>query len=246
MKFNHKMIVEYDGTNFNGWQIQPGKRTVQGTLQSAISTYTREKISVLGAGRTDAGVHAIWQVCAFKLSKSHRPADLRFRLNQILPADVKIIKALHADATFDPRRGATTRTYKYYIAEKPAPLMRHFRYQPGQSLEIRILNRAAALLQGEHDFTAFCRRKSLKVDNRCRVYLSRWFRYQGALIYQVTANRFLHHMVRRMVGGMLAVARSKISLTQFKRYLNNKDEVRFSVPAAGLILTRVTYGKEPQ
>ena len=240
------MIVEYDGTSFSGWQIQPRRRTVQQELQAAISKYTREKVSVLGAGRTDAGVHAAGQVCSFKLENSHKPGDLLYRLNRILPADVKIKKVRRAAAGFDPRRGATSRTYRYYIAEGPAPLLRHVRYQLGRRLDLHLLNRAAALLKGEHDFTAFCRKKSLKPDNHCKIFLSHWFRYQGALIYEVKANRFLHHMVRRIVGGMLAVAQSKISLTQFKRFLNNKDEVRYSVPAAGLILTRVNYRKERQ
>lgn len=243
-KFYYKVTVEYDGTNFLGWQIQPGKRTVQAVLKDAIEKYTRQRIRLIGAGRTDAGVHAVGQVCSFNLSKDVPADELYYRLNRILPEDIGIKKIIGISDGFNPRRDAIWRRYRYYISESPRPLLRHFHYQYHRRLNIDILNRAARLFLGRHDFTSFCKRKSLKEDNRCKVYVSRWFRYGEALIYEVMADRFLHHMVRRMVGIMLAVEGSKLGLTRIKAFLNDKENVRFSIPACGLVLNEIRYRKD--
>jgi tRNA pseudouridine38-40 synthase len=245
-KYYYKLIVEYDGTDFSGWQIQPEKRTVQDILQNTVRLLTREKAILLGAGRTDAGVHAEGQVAAFSLDKFIEPAELYYRLNRMLPDDIAIKKITPAKDRFDPRRDAYSRIYRYYIAESPNALYRHIHYQSYRPLNIDILNKAAALFRGNHDFTAFCKTKSLKQDNHCEVYVSRWFRYSGALIYEVKANRFLHHMVRRLVGAMIAVENSKIGLTHIKAFLNNKGGAKYNAPARGLVLIKVNYRRERQ
>ena len=245
-RYYYKLTIEYDGTYFSGWQIQPEKRTVQDILQNTIRLLTREKAIVLGAGRTDTGVHAVGQVASFSSEKYIKPADLLYRLNRMLPDDIAVKKIVQTAKGFDPRRNASGRTYRYYIAESPQALSRHTRCRSYGSLNIYILNKAAALFLGEHDFTAFCKRKSLKQDNHCKVYVSRWFRYGGALLYEVKADRFLHHMVRRLVGTMLAVENSKLGLTHIKAFLNNKGGARYNVPAKGLILIKVNYRRERQ
>jgi len=242
----YKLIVEYDGTDFSGWQIQPGKRTVQEVLQNVIGLLTGEEIVVLGAGRTDTGVHALGQVASFWSEKYVKPSELHYRLNRILPDDIAIKKVVQASPGFDPRRHAFSRVYRYYIAESPQVLSRHTRYQSYRPLNMDILNKAARLLKGKHDFTAFCKRKSLKQDNHCQIFVSRWFRYGGALIYEVEANRFLHHMVRRLVGTMLAAENLKLGLTHIKAFLNNKCAARYNAPAKGLILIKVNYRREKQ
>lgn len=243
-RFYYKMVVEYDGTNFLGWQIQPRKRTVHAVLKDAIEKYTRQRVRLTGAGRTDAGVHAIGQVCSFDLNEKIPADELYYRLNRILPDDVGVKKIVNVSGGFDPRRDAIWRRYRYYISESPRPLARYHQYQHHRRLNIDILNKAARLFSGRHDFTSFCKRKSLKEDNHCRIFISRWFRYGGALIYEVRADRFLHHMVRRMVGSMLAVEGAKLNLTQIKAFLNNKGNVRFSIPACGLVLEEVRYRKD--
>jgi tRNA pseudouridine38-40 synthase len=245
-RYYYKLIVEYDGTDFYGWQIQPDKRTIQGVLQNVISLFTKEKIVVLGAGRTDTGVHAEGQVASFSLARFIEPDELYYRLNRMLPDDIAIKKVLPVKQGFDPRRGAYSRNYRYYIAESPHALNRHTCFQSYRSLNINRLNKTAALFKGNHDFTAFCKTKSLKHNNRCEIYVSRWFRYGGKLIYEVKANRFLHHMVRRLVGSMLAVENSKLGLTHIKAFLNNKDTARYNVPAKGLVLIKVNYRRERQ
>jgi len=242
-RFYYKMIVEYDGTEFSGWQIQPNKRTVQGILQDAIASYTRLPIKLVGAGRTDAGVHAVGQVCGFSTEARFEVSELKYRLNRILPDDIAVVDTRRARQGFNPRRNAISRTYRYSIGEGRRPLSRHAEYQILRQLEIGKLNEAAALFIGQHDFTAFCRRKSLRKENYCEIYESRWFRYGGRAVYEIQANRFLHHMVRRVVGVMLAVEASKIDLTQIEEFLNNKAAVKYNVPAKGLVLTAVKYGR---
>jgi tRNA pseudouridine38-40 synthase len=238
------MIVEYDGTDFSGWQIQPAKRTVQDVIQQTLIQYCRQQIKLIGSGRTDAGVHAVGQVCSFHTDTYFEPGQMMYRLNRMLPADVAVKKIGRAINGFDPRRNATSRTYRYSIAEAPGPLYRHIQFQAYRRLDLDVLNQAAVLFKGQHDFTSFCKRKSLKENNRCHVTVSRWFRYREALIYEVAADRFLHHMVRRMVGTMLAFESSRISLTHIRSFLNNKENVRFNSPANGLTLIRVRYGRK--
>jgi tRNA pseudouridine38-40 synthase len=243
-KYFYKLLVEYDGTDFCGWQIQPGKRTVQQTLREKIEVFTREQINLQGSGRTDTGVHAQGQVASFGLTGFIEPQELYYRLNRMLPDDIAIKRVTMTDEAFDPRRNATSRLYRYYIAETPQALSRRQSYQFHRRLNIGALNKAATIIKGRHDFSSFCRLKSLKDDNHCRVMKSRWFRYAGMLVYEVEADRFLHHMVRRLVGAMLAVEESRISLTQLKDYLNIKANVKYSVPALGLILIKVNYRRE--
>jgi tRNA pseudouridine38-40 synthase len=157
---------------------------------------------------------------------------------------VLLYLASRTSPDFDPRRLAVERTYRYYITETPRPLIRNSCYEIHRGLAIDKLNRAARLFKGRHDFSGFCKRKSLKEDNHCRVIQSRWFRYSGLLVYEVKADRFLHHMVRRMVGTMLAHEDSKINLTQLKAFLNNEINAKFSVPAQGLVLVNVKYRRE--
>jgi tRNA pseudouridine38-40 synthase len=244
-QFFYKMVVEYDGTEFSGWQIQPGKRTVQGELQNFIEIYTRQEIKLLGSGRTDSGVHALGQVCSFSTNTDFPPEELIYRLNQMLPRDIGIRQLSRTNPGFDPRRRATMRNYRYYISESPRPLARFYSYRINRELDIRRLNRVAKLYLGKHDFALFCKAVSRKDNNECIIFKSRWYRYGGLLIYEVTADRYLHHMVRRMVGLMLAYEKAKINLTQIETFLNNrtKEEVRFSVPACGLVLNEVTFGR---
>ena len=243
-KYCYKLIIEYDGTAFHGWQIQPGRRTVQQTIIDAIKTFTRETVKLEGSGRTDAGVHAIGQVGAFCCEHKYDCDDLRYRLNCLLPDDIAIRKISSAKPGFDPRRMASSRTYRYYICESRQPLNRNICHEVYNRLDIDRLNKAANILMGYHDYSAFCKRKSLKDDNHCRIAKSIWFRRNGLLTYEVKADRFLHHMVRRLVGAMLAYGNSKLNLTQLKAFLNNKANVKYSVPAKGLILINVTYRRD--
>lgn len=245
-RFCYKLLIEYDGTDFHGWQLQPGKRTVQREISRAIEAYSREKIKLEGAGRTDSGVHAVGQVASFCLGRNFEVDELRYRLNRILPDDIAIKKVSRTSGAFDPRRQAMRRTYRYYISESSRPLLRHMCFEVQSKLDILKLNRAAEVFLGRHDFTSFCKQKSLKGNNHCRIYLSKWFRYRGLLVYEVKADRFLHHMVRRMVGAMLAVESSKLNLTQLRAFVNNKSNVKYSVPAKGLVLLDVTYRREKQ
>jgi len=243
--FQYKLIIEYDGTDFCGWQVQPGKRTVQGELEKALSIIAGSKVKTYAAGRTDSGVHARMQVATFFLEKWIPPPVIQSRLARMLPKDMAVIRAAKAKPGFNPRREATRRIYRYYIAEAPAPLRRRYSYYYGRSLDLNELNRCAAVFKGEHDFSLLCKRSSRKLNNVCIIFESRWFRRSGMICYEVCADRFLHNMVRRIVGVMLAYERSKLSLTQIEAILNNSfdDQVKYNVPACGLILHEIRFGK---
>ncbi len=243
-KYCYKLIIEYDGGGFCGWQIQPGKRSVQQVIIDAIFRFTREKVKLEGAGRTDAGVHAIGQVGAFKLEKPQKTEQIFYRLNRLLPDDVAVKKVTRVLPEFDPRRLAIERTYRYYITETPQPLIRNRAHYSHRRLDMDKLNKAAGVFPGRHDYSSFCKQKSLKQDNHCKIIRSAWFRHSGMLIYEVKADRFLHHMVRRLVGAMLAYEDSKINLTQLKAFLNNSSNVKYSAPANGLVLVNVRYRRE--
>ncbi len=244
-RYQYKLIIEYDGTDFCGWQVQPGKRTVQGELERALSIIAGSKVKTYAAGRTDSGVHARMQIATFFLEKSISPQIIHSRLARMLPKDMAVIRTTRAKPGFNPRREATRRTYRYYIAETPAPLKRRYSYYYGRPLDLEKLNRCAAVFVGEHDFGLLCKRSSRKPNNVCIIFRSRWFRRSGMLCYEVSADRFLHNMVRRIVGVMLAFERSKLSLTQIEAILNNSfdDQVKYNVPACGLILHEVKFGK---
>jgi len=240
--YRYKMIVEYDGTNYAGWQIQPNLKTVQSEIQNMLKSFFREDIKLAGAGRTDSGVHAAGQVCSFTSSVKNDCDDIAYRLNRMLPDDIAVRKVSMADLDFNPRY-ASSRVYRYYVAESPDVQKRHFRYRLHKSLNIDRLKRSAQMFLGKHDFSAFCKSQSLKENNDCYILKSDWFRYDRALIYEIEGNRFLHNMVRRIVGVMFNYEQKKINLTHIRKFLNNNEMVKYPVPANGLVLKEVKYGR---
>lgn len=244
-RYFYKLVIEYDGTDFCGWQVQPNKRTVQGEIEKAISAITRTPVRIFGAGRTDSGVHARMQIASFYLDKLIDHREVETRLNRMLPKDIAIKKLVRAAVGFNPRRQATLRTYRYFIAEDRNPFLRRFSYHIGRKLNIDKLNDGAALFEGEHDFGSLCKQSSRKQNNYCVVHKSRWFRRGRLVCYEISADRFLHNMVRRIVGVMLAYEQTKLSLTQIKAILNNNfdEQVKFNAPPCGLILHEIKFGK---
>jgi len=240
--YRYKMIVEYDGTNYAGWQIQPNHKTVQSEIQNMLKSIFREDIKLAGSGRTDSGVHALGQVCSFTSSSKYDCEEINYRLNRMLPDDIAVLKVSLTGLDFNPRY-ASSRVYRYYVAESPDVQKRHFRYRLNKVLDIDRLKRAANIFIGKHDFSAFCKQKSLKENNDCYIFKSDWFRYDRALIYEIEGNRFLHNMVRRIVGVMFNYEQKKITLTHIRKFLNNNEMVKYPVPANGLVLKEVKYGR---
>ncbi len=242
---NLRLVVEYDGTAFAGWQRQDGQRTVQGSLEEAFKTMTGEAVIVRGAGRTDAGVHAEGQVAnVFVATKIPTGGYLR-GLNSYLPRDVVVVDVADADPAFDARRSARGKIYRYRIWNHLVRSALHDRYSWHQrrALDVHAMRRAAALFVGEHDFRGF---RASDCDRKNTVRLMRRFDVgrQGALVTcEVEGTAFLKNMVRIMVGTLTAAGRGEMTDAEIRHVLEGGDRTLAGVtaPACGLALVRVLY-----
>ncbi len=240
---NIKITVEYDGTNYHGWQWQENADTVQGRLMEAIHRLTGETPTLTGAGRTDAGVHARGQVANFSIKKDLPLHKIEMGLNAYLPRDIVVKSAEEVPLTFNARFDARRRVYHYYISPKRTALLRHMTWQFFAFFEEARLHQTAQLILGEHDFGAFSRVEVQSAHKRCIVYESRWFWQNDVLVYRIVANRFLHGMVRTLVGTMMDCARGKITVDDFQQIFHSRDRTQSgpAAPARGLVLESVEY-----
>ncbi len=242
------LVTQYDGGRFAGWQRQPNARTVQGDLEQALARLCNEPVAAVGAGRTDAGVHAHGQGVGVRLSTRWTAPALRRALNAVLPHDIWIADAHRMVAEFHPRRSATARRYGYLIGTDEAarsPFRRRYEWAMTQSLDADALHGEAASLLGEHTFRGFAVAHTAPIDDhhRCVIQHARWVARDGGWVFEVTANRFLHHMVRFLVGTMVDVARGRRPRGTIARLLVAPDNRETSppAPAQGLSLREVTY-----
>ena len=245
-----QLVVQYDGTDFSGWQVQPATRTVQGVLEEVLSRLVDEPVRVTGAGRTDAGVHARGQSAGVIVAAHWTPNRLRRALNQQLPGDVWIADAHEMALSFHARFSASARRYSYLVGLRDdswSPFRRRFLFPwPGTAApDAGALAWCAGQTLGEHTFRGFAVRGTAPEtdDHRCDVRECRWGERDGALTLDIEANRFLHHMVRFLVGTMLDVASGRRTRDEFSALLvaDVNDAVSPPAPAAGLTLERVTY-----
>ena len=245
MARRYKVVVEYDGTDFAGWQRQPGQRTVQGVLEEAIREMTGESVFVRAAGRTDAGVHADGQVATFDLELNIPPHGFLRGLNSILPADVALVDVALAAPDFDARFSARGKVYRYTVWAHfvRSPLHARRTWHVRQPLDLEAIRTAAAGLVGEHDFRAFrasdCERRTTRRIVR-RIEVDR----QGArLTIEVEATAFLKNMVRILVGTLIDVGRGRLTPEAVSRMLETGDRAAggMTAPPQGLTLLRVIY-----
>ncbi|HXT98224.1 MAG TPA: tRNA pseudouridine(38-40) synthase TruA [Polyangia bacterium] len=245
MARRYKVVVEYDGTDFAGWQRQPGQRTVQGVLEEAIREMTGESVFVRAAGRTDAGVHADGQVATFDLELNIPPHGFLRGLNSILPADVALVDVALAAPDFDARFSARGKVYRYTVWAHfvRSPLHARRTWHVRQPLDLEAIRAAAAGLVGEHDFRAFrasdCERRTTRRIVR-RIEVDR----QGArLTIEVEATAFLKNMVRILVGTLIDVGRGRLTPEAVSRMLETGDRAAggMTAPPQGLTLLRVIY-----
>lgn len=240
-----RLTLEYDGSNYSGWQLQIGQDSIQARLEGALAQLFHTPVRIHGAGRTDAGVHALGQVAAFDAPRAIDATELHRALNALLPLDIAVVEACEVPASFDPRRDAVSRTYEYRILIRStrSAFAHRYAWLLKQPLDLTAMNSAAAALLGDHDFAAF---RSLGSDERTtvrRVLTSAWRIDNDMLIYRIEGTAFLRHMVRTLVGLMVEIGRGKIPRTAVQALLDSRD--RSSVPAAapprGLFLTTVRY-----
>lgn len=237
--------ITYHGRHYHGWQSQANALGVQQVVEKVLGQLLREKISIVGSGRTDTGVHCLQQFFHADIDKSFDPSSLRQRLNSFLPRDIAIRSIRKVKADTSARYAATERTYVYQITRVKEPLQNDLAFYFFKSLDLPTLRRATALLIGVHDFQCFSKVKTDVGHFVCTVKLARWTVNGDMLTFTITANRFLRGMVRAVVGTLLDVGTGKTSLTEFKSILQSKDRKKagMNVPPDGLFLTQVKYPK---
>ena len=245
---HYKITVQYDGTDFLGWQIQPQGATIQGALEEAVTRLFGEPTRVTGAGRTDAGVHALGQVAAFHAAKAMDPEDVQRALNALTPDAIAVTGAAAVADDFDPRRHARSRTYAYRLWRRRwrSPFWHRYAWQVWSSLAVDRMASAAALLIGEHDFAAFQAADCDATNPVRRVLRSEFSLTDEQLVYTIEATAFLRHMVRNVIGTLVEVGSGARSVDEFHAVLTSRDRRRAgaTAPARGLCLLRVDYDAE--
>lgn len=234
----------YDGTNYHGWQIQPNGNTVQAELQKALTTFLREPIEVVGAGRTDTGVHARYMVAHFDYNSDLDVSQLTYRLNRILPKDITIYKLWHVAGDMHARFSATRRTYRYYLHTQKDPFLRHYSLETHYNLDFDAMNLAAKALLCHNDFAAFCKSGADVKTTLCTIYDAAWHQTSDhSWYFEITANRFLRNMVRAIVGTLVEVGRSRITIEQFQEVIRSgkRTQAGESMPAHALFLESINY-----
>jgi len=248
-----KLVLSYDGTDFHGWQVQPGYMTVQGELQQAIERITGDQLLPQGSGRTDAGVHALGQVASFPLAAPIPEANFLRALNRTLPESIRIHSAEVMPGDFHARHSACGKSYEYRIfrGEVCPPFLSRYVYAMNWPLNFPAIQAAAEAVVGEHDFTSFAasdpdltqRQQDEPASNVRTIFTSQWSQRGDLFIYRVHGTGFLHHMVRNLVGTFLAVGRRLYSVEEIPAILQAKSRPAAgpTAPGRGLFLMSVDY-----
>ena len=235
----------YNGKAYHGWQNQPNAISVQEVLEKAFATLLREKVSLVGAGRTDAGVHAKQMFAHFEIDAIQDVKDLKYKLNAILPEDIAVQEIIHVSKEAHARFDAVSRTYEYWITQRKDPFYKDGAHYVKQDIEIERMNEAALLLLEHDDFECFSKSNTDVYTYLCDITAANWVIEDDLLIFTITANRFLRNMVRAIVGTLLEVGVGKSNIDDVKAIINskNRSNAGTSVPAKGLYLTQVIYPK---
>jgi tRNA pseudouridine38-40 synthase len=238
-------LVEYDGANFAGWAAQPEVRTIEGVLSEALRTVLRHAVKMSVAGRTDAGVHASGQVVSFASDSEVPPPTLAYKTTAVLPEDLALRRCVRVEESFDARKDAKSRSYEYRIVNDPirSPLKRRRAIYAARRVDFDLLQEAAKLARGTHDFRAFTPSRTYHVRFERIVTESLWERSSDLLVYRITADSFLYGMVRALVGTMLEVADGGREMASFVSLLSGgeRSEAGPALPSRGLTLVGVGY-----
>lgn len=239
-----KLFIEYDGTAYSGWQKQPDAATVEGEIEKALSQILRQSIDVIGQGRTDSGVHAEAQVVHFDYPQPIDQDDLLYALLGVLPRDISVWEMQHVSDDFHARFDAGSRQYRYQIVTRPSPLLNRVAKFIPYNLNQPKMQECAGYIVGTHDFRNFCKTSDQPKGTACDIKHSAFeFNNKHRITYRIRANRFVHHMVRRLVGTMVQVGKGKRSVSQFREMINQPEnnQTAHGIAAKGLILEKVEY-----
>ena len=237
--------LSYKGTNYHGWQVQPNANTVQAEINKGLSTIFNAKIEVMGAGRTDAGVHAKQMFAHFDYDKEFDAHTIIIKLNSFLPNDIAIHAIFQVSDEASSRFDAKSRTYHYHIVKQKNPFTQqaYFLHKP---LDVKAMNLACKYLLGVQDFTSFSKVNTQTFTNNCNVMLATWKWESDELVFTIKADRFLRNMVRAIVGTLLEVGIGKLKPDALKDIIDQKDRCKAgtSVPAHALFLSKIEYPKD--
>jgi len=239
----YKIVLEYNGAEFAGWQLQPDERTVQGELQTRLGWLCKHEIKITGAGRTDAGVHALGQVAHFDADPIVSVPEFLTRLNSALPDDIAVLALDEVEDDFHARYSARRKTYRYRIAHTPAAFAAGLSWRIHGQINWRAVEEATAILQGRHDFAGFCLAASQKENTDCQIFKAGWTCNVREAIFEITADRFLHRMVRLTVGTLIDIGRDRRPPDHVRNILTSGDvrEAGQAAPPEGLYLVLVEY-----
>lgn len=236
--------LAYDGTRYHGWQIQPNGISVEGEIELRLSTLLRQPIDIVGAGRTDAGVHARHMVAHFDFEDGCDTKQLCYRLNRMMPPDICIYKIEKVADNLHARFSATSRTYHYYISTKRNPFNRQYTWLCHYDLDFELMNQAAEILLEYKDFASFCKSHTDVKTTLCNIIEAKWIKDdEGCYYFRIKANRFLRNMVRAVVGTLVEIGRHRLSLDDFRNVIEGKKRTMAgeSMPANALFLERIEY-----
>ncbi len=250
MHYRYFIQLSFDGTRYNGWQVQDNAPTVQGTLDDALTTLLREPIGTTGAGRTDTGVHARKFFAHFDSAlnpESLNPHQLVYKLNRILPPDIGVQHVFPVNEQMHARFSAISRTYHYMICTEKDPFFYGKTWLMEQTLHLDQMQEAANLLPGKKDFAAFSKSHTQTKTTICQVSTAKWHLDEHLLLFEITADRFLRNMVRAITGTLIEVGLGKRSVEEFRQIILSKDrqQAGYSAPACGLYLVDVVYPFDP-
>jgi tRNA pseudouridine38-40 synthase len=240
---NYKLLIQYDGTNYAGWQIQKNSISVQQKIAEALEILTKEKINLIGSGRTDTGVHAIGQVANFRTENEIDIYRFKHSLNSILPFDISIKNMTEVDVDFHSRFDAKKRTYFYMISRTKTPFYKNYSYFYHNKIDTNKLNELSKVFIGEKDFTSFSKKASEQEDRICTIYSAQWKTIGELTFFFIKANRYLHGMVRAITGTLLKCQELNYSGSFIEEMFTslNREAAFESVPANGLFLYKVEY-----
>ncbi|WP_440998495.1 tRNA pseudouridine(38-40) synthase TruA [Fodinibius sp. SL11] len=241
----YKVSIEFNGTRYSGWQKQPNSNTVEEEIESALSRILTQPVDVIGQGRTDSGVHAEEQVAHFDFPEPLDRDRILYALLGVLPHDIAVWEMQQVSDDFHARFDATARRYRYQIIRRPAPLMRSMSELVLDELNFEAMRYCAQKIEGSHNFDSFTKPDNENPDSVCEVAESSFSESSYQLCYHIEANRFVRHMVRRLVGTMMEVGKGSRTVEEFNDMINNpsKNKNAHGAAAQGLILEKVRYEK---
>jgi tRNA pseudouridine38-40 synthase len=239
---NYRLIIQYDGTNYAGWQIQENAKSVQGTVAEAIKVILKDDVNLIGAGRTDSGVHALGQVANFSIENNIEPFRFQHSLNSILPDDISVINTEEVNESFHSRFDAKERTYLYLVSKHKSPF--YLKYSiVKNNLDVELLNSLSDVFVSENDYTSFCKKNSEVKNKLCNVNIIRWRETKSFCLFFISANRFLHGMVRTIIGTLFNVAEQNGDENMIREIFDkkNREAAGEAAPAKGLTLYKIKY-----